>query len=179
MINKKGNLFAIISVLGTVVFVMAFVAMFVLGGSILNDTMGNIFGEVRSIGNITENVNVTYYADKVFTPVESILGNYSLYAAVLYILGIVLIFTLAFMFRNNLSGWTIALFVVSAILIILFSIILSNTYEEFYMDGTFIGTALHEATMASWLILYSPTIMTIVIFLAGIIMMTGKGDEYP
>jgi hypothetical protein len=47
------------------------------------------------------------------------------------------------------------------------------------MGGDFIGTALHASPMASYLILYSPTIMTIVIFLAGIIMMTGKGDEMP
>lgn len=177
MINKRGNLLAIISIMGSVLLVMAFVFMFVLGGGILSDTIGQAFTEVRTIGNITENVNVTTYANIAFAPVETILSNFSLYAAVLYILGIVLVFTLAFVFRGNVSGPVMALFVISALLIITFSIVLSNTYEDFYHDDT-IGPMLASYTLASWLIIYSPTILTIVIFLAGIILMTGKEQPY-
>ena len=179
MINKKGNIYAVVGVLGTVLLVISIVIALMLGGSTLNEVTGEIFTEVRGIGAVTENVNVTEYADIVFAPVENILGNYGLFAGVLYVLGIVLVFTLAFVFRNNLNGWSIALFVVAALLIITFAIILSNTYEVFYDGDDFIGEALREETMTSWLILYSPTIMTIVIFLAGIIMMTGKGGGYP
>jgi hypothetical protein len=179
MINKRGSLYAIIGVLATVVLVMSFVFMFILGGSILNDTMGQIFTEVRGIGNLTDNVNVNDSADMIFKPVENVLGNFAMYGAMLYVLGIVLIFTLAFVFRGNISGWTIALFVVSALLIIIFAIILSNTYEAFYLEADDMGTSLRNATLASWLILHSPVIMTIVIFLAGIIMMTGKEGLYP
>lgn len=179
MINKKANMYAVISVLGTVLLVMCFVFMFVMGGSIVTDTMGTVFSEVRSIGNITSGVNVSQAADHVFIPVENILNNYSMYAAMLYIFGIVLIFTLAFIFRDNVNLLTISLFFVSAMLIIIFAIILSNTYEEFYMASDFLGTSLREATMASYLILYSPAIMSIVVFIAGIILMSGKEGGTP
>ena len=177
MINKKANLLAIISIMGTALLIMAFVFMFVLGGGILSDTLGQVFTEVRTIGSISDNVNVTEYANIAFAPVETIMDNFSLYAGVLYILGIVLIFTLAFMFRGSVSGPVMALFVISALLIITFSIVLSNTYEDFYQDDT-IGPMIQTYTLASWLIIYSPTILTIVIFLAGIILMTGKENLY-
>lgn len=177
-INKKGDMYSTIALLGTVLLVVSFVFMFVLGGGILKDTMGQVFTEVRTIQNVTDNVNVTYYADKVFAPVETILSNYALYAAILYVMGIVLIFTLAYVFRDNMSPATIALFVVSSLLIIAFAIILSNTYEVFYTDPNFINGELQQATTISYLILYSPTILTIVIFIAGIILMTGKGREF-
>lgn len=177
MINKKGNLLAIIGIMGTVLFVMCFVFMFALGGGILSDTLDQVFTEVRTIGNITDNVNVTEYADIAFAPVESIMSNFSLFAGMIYILGIVLVFTLAFVFRGNVNGLVIALFIVSAILIIVSSIVLSNTYEEFYHDDT-IGPMIQSYTLASWLIIYSPTILTIVIFFAGIILFSGRGGEY-
>ena len=178
MINKKGSMSAVIGVLGTVLLVVAVVAALMLAGPMVDEVTGQIFTEVRGIGNVTDNVNVTYYADKVFAPVENILGSYAMYAGILYVLGIILVFTLAFVFRGNVNGWAIALFVVAAMLIITFCIILSNTYEEFYMGGDFIGDALHEATLPSWLILHCPMIMTVVIFIAGIIMMTGKEGLY-
>lgn len=179
MINKRGDMYSVIAIMGTVVFVMCFVFMFVLGGSIFNDAMGTVFTEVRGIGNITNGVNVSEAANHILNPVENILDDYSMYAGILYVMGIILIFTLAFIFRDNMNPLTISLFVVSAMLIIVFAIILSNTYEEFYMGGDMLGTSLHEATIASYLILYSPTIMTIVIFFAGIILMSGKQGGNP
>ena len=179
MNNKKGNFYATVSVLGTVLLVICFVVMFVMGGAIFKDTMGTLFTEVRGIGNITENVNVTSLANHVFNPVETIMNNYALYASMLYIFGIILIFTLAFIFRDNVNLLTVSLFFVAAILIVLFAIILSNTYEEFYNGTDFMGTELRDATTASYLILYCPTILSIVIFLAGIILFSGKEGGNP
>lgn len=178
MINQKGNLYSMIALFGTVLMVLCFVFIFVIGGVIVKDTAGTVFDEVRGIGMVSENVNVTYYADIVFRPVEGVLDNYAIYAAVLYILGIVFIFTLAFIFRGNVSGWSIALFVVCALLIVVFCIILSNTYETFYTGTDDIATGLRNAGVVSYLILYSPAIMTIIVFLAGIIMMTGKEEGF-
>jgi len=174
MINKKGSLTGIIAIFGSVLMVLCFVFMFVLGGIIVKDASDEVFTEVRSIGSLGEHTNVTYFADIVFKPVETILNNYALYASVLYILGIIFIFSLAFIFRNNLAGWNIALFVVCAILLIMFCIILSQTYESFYNGTDSIAAGLQEAGVVNYLILYSPAIMAVIIFLAGIIMMTGK-----
>jgi len=176
MINKRGDMYSTIHIMGTVLLVMCVVFAVALGGFMLKDTLGTVFTEVRGIGMVTDNVNVTTYADIVFNPVETILNNFSLYASVLYILGIILIFTLAFVFRDNANGISVALFIVAALLIIAFSIILSNTYEDMMTGTDVIAVGLQDATMISWLIIYSPTIITIVIFIAGIIMMTGKGD---
>ena len=178
MINKKGSLTGTIYVLGSVLFVLCFIFMFVLGGSILKDTAGQVFDEVRGIGMVSDNTNVTYYADIVLDPVENVLDNYAIYATVLYAFGIIFIFSLAFIFRNNVSGWNIALFVVSALLIVTFCVVLSNTYESFYTGTDSISLGLQDAGVANYLILYSPAIFTIIIFLAGIIMMTGKEGNY-
>jgi len=178
MISKKGSLYSMIALFGTVLMVLCFVFMFVLGGFVIKDTAGTVFDEVRDIGMIGDNVNVTTYADVVFKPVEDILNNYALYAVVLYIFGIIFIFTLAFIFRGNVAGWNIALFVLCALLIVVFCIILSNTYEVFYTGTDDIGTGLRDAGAINYLILYSPAIMSIVIFIAGIIMMTGKEEGF-
>lgn len=179
MINKRGNFYATVSVLGTVLLVMCFVAMFVMGGAIFKDSMGTVFTEVRGIGMITDNVNVTSLANHVLDPAEDIINNYSLYAAMIYIFGIILIFTLAFVFRDNVNLLTVSLFVLAALLIVVFSIVLSNTYEDFYNGTDALATELRSATMASYLILYCPTIMTIVTFIAGVILFSGKEGGNP
>jgi hypothetical protein len=178
MINKRGSLYGVIGIVSGVMLILAFIFMFVLGGVIVKDNFGVIAEEIRDIGVIYDGVNVSESANYVLNPLESIINNYALFATIIYILGIVSLFSLAFMFRGNLNGLVVVLFIMAALLVIVFSILISNGYEVLYSGNDFIGEGLREAGIINYLILYSPMIMTIVTFIAGIILFTGKDGNY-
>jgi len=176
MINKKGSIWPTIYVVGSILFIAVFVWMFMIGGAIVKDTADILIPEIRNIGEVSDGVNISEYADIVLVPAETIINSFGMIASIIYVVGIIFIFSLAFIFRNNLSGWTIGFFVMCALLIIATTMIMSNAYEEYHDADDSIGLQLQSEGLASWLILFAPTIMTIVMFIAGIIMLTG-GDR--
>ena len=169
---KKGSLYATIAVISTILLVGVAIWAFAVGGYLVQDAIGEIAPELRAIGTVG-GANFTQSLNFVLDPIETIVNNYQIYATMLYGFGMILVFSMAFMFRNSLNGWTIGFFIVCIILLITISIIMSNTYEQLY-DGTDeLAIGLKNAPTLSYLILYSPTILTIIAFIAGIIMMTG------
>ena len=178
MINKRGEMMQTIYVLGTVLIVAVIIFVAALGLPILKSATDELFPVVRDIGVVSDGVNITEYANYALNPLESIINNYQVICMVGYMVGIIWIFSMAFIFRNSLSGWTIGFFLACVLLIITITILMSNTYEVYYNAGDDLALALHDASTLSFLALYSPTIMTIISFIAGIIMMTGGSRGY-
>lgn len=174
--NKKGELMQIIYIFGTVLMVVAFIFMLSLGGPIIKNAWGDVTDSIEGIG-VLGGANVTETTQMVTAPVDAIINNYHIWVAIIYIAGIILIFTLAFVFRGNVGGWNIALFLFVSILIVILCIVVSNAYENFYSTPGYISDGMVDAGIVNYLVLYSPTIMAIVCFFAGIIMMTG-GNKY-
>ena len=170
---KKGSLLPTIAVLGTVLLIFVALWAFTVGSVIVKEGFDELAPVVRGIGEVTPGNNISEYADYGLNPLESIINNFQIFASIIYVVGIIFVFSMAFMFRSNLNGWTIAFYLVCVIALITISVVMSNAYEDLY-DGTDdLGLALREASTLSYLVLYSPTIMAIVAFIAGIIMMTG------
>jgi len=64
------------------------------------------------------------------------------------------------------------------LLVIISAIAVSQFYEEFYLDQDELGLILRTAAPVSFLIIYSPVILTIVAFIAGIILFTGEEEQF-
>jgi len=175
--NKRGQLFNVIILVGGLIALLLISMGLMLGWGALKSATDIIIPEFNTIGEVAPNINISEYTEKTLTPTGTIIDNLGLIVGMIYILGIMGLLTFAFIARNNTNGWLIAFFFASILLLIASSIFVSNAYEEFYNTNDEIGVILQSATLASYLIIYSPIIMTMVAFIAGIILFTGNKED--
>lgn len=175
--NKKGSSFGgilLISLLLIMIFVIGFVFVFLT--STTNYVAGEIIPEFASIGMV-DNTNFTDISRMVLNPVQDTLTSFNWMGGVLMVICLFMLIGLSMSYRSNGNYWIIGVFLLVAVLMVLMSIILSNAYSEFYYSSDDLGLGLQDQTLASYLLLYSPLIVTIIIFIAGAIMFTAK-EEY-
>jgi uncharacterized membrane protein YfcA len=97
------------------------------------------------------------------------------FGVVVYVFGILALFGLAFAYRFTNQKWLIPLFIMLMIIVVIICIFISNIYEEFYTGTDDVSTRLQEQSGLSYLILYSPMIMTVIGFIAGAILFSSPG----
>lgn len=165
-----------------IAFFIAIGVLLVLGflfgiiSAILNMTFDIITPEISSIGNIGS-ANMTEISSMSIDPLNTVIQSFTWFSGVCYILIIIGLLGIAFSVRLSTSKWLIAMFFLLAILMLLASIILSNTYQDLYEDDGELGSILHEHILLSYLILNSPLIFTVIIFVSGIILFSGLGGS--
>ena len=174
--NKKGNLYTILILIGGLIAIALFAVTLTIGWGVTKTATDEIFPVLMDLGEIVPGYNNTATMDMAIGPVESIINNAGLMIGLLYIVGIIGMLSFAFIFRDNYNGWVIALFIVSIMVLIVTCISVSQMYEELYLGQDEIGSALRDASLISYLIIYSPVILTIVAFIAGIILFTGNRE---
>lgn len=178
MINKRGVTFAnilLISFLLLFVFVFGFI--FVMTGGTLNYVADQIIPEISGLGDVG-GTNFTEISDMTLTPLAQILNSFDWLIGVGMIMTLLTMLALSTTFRANNNYWLISAFVLISLLSLIVSIFLSNAYSEFYYYGDDFAGRLETQTIASYLILYSPLIFTIIIFICGIIMFTGREEGF-
>jgi len=174
--NKKANIGAIL-----IIFVFLFLLLFIgigmaIGSSVINWVFDEAMPELTNFGSVGES-NISEYSDIAITPVNTFVQNFTWLTGVLYIFGILGVFGVAFAFKTTGNKWLIGLYFGMVLLLVIAAIFISNIYEDFYDDAGDLGDRLKEHAMLSWLILYSPMIMSLVAFLAGVILFSGGGEE--
>ena len=174
--NKKGNIMAMI-IFVAVLFVILFVGfIMVTGSAVLNFVFDTAVPELSGVGQVGD-ANFTEMSGYTIEPVNDVIQSFTWLTGVLYILMLVGSVGMAFAFRTAPNKWLIAFYFMLVIILIIGSIFVSNMYEEFY-DGTDdLALRLKEHTLLSWMILYSPTIFTVISFLTGIVLFSGMGQE--
>jgi len=177
MENKKGNIVYIILMIGILFLVLLMGLFLVFGGMIIDWTFDEAVPELTGIG-MMGNANITQITQTTIAPVNTLVQNFTWLTGFIYILALIGCFGLAFAFKMTGNKWLMGFFIACMFLLIVASIFISNIYEEFYNDGTDVGDLLHEYTLLSWLILYSPMVMTIIGFTCGVIMFSGEGEPY-
>lgn len=176
--NKKGNIYLIIFF-----FVMLFLILFlgfimIVGSSIVNWVYDEAMPELTNIGTV-ENTNFTQYAEVTITPLNNIIQGLPWMMGVLYVLMLIGSFGIVFVINQSpTSRWLISIYFMFAILLIITAMFISNIYEEFYNGTDDLATRLKEHTLLSYMVLYSPAIFSIIIFISGIIIFSGIGEEY-
>jgi len=176
MENKKGQIESVIWIIG-ILFLILLVGFGMAFGSIVIDwVFDEAVPELSTLGMVGSS-NLTQVSDYTLTPLNNVVQSFTWMAGVLYILGLTICIGLSFAFRITGNKWLVAFFIACMFLLIVASIFISNIYEEFYNDGSEVGIRLHEHTLMSFLLLYSPLVMCIVGFTCGIIMFTGDYGE--
>jgi len=178
MNNKKAQLQNITTIILGLILVVGLVAGGTIAWGIVKIGADEIIPEINSIGEIAPGINISEHTERVLTPVSILIDNLGLIMGLLYIVGIIGILGYAYIFRESVNGWVIFLFVIAVLLIVVSAIAVSNMYEEFYLTQDDLGEVLRSESLASYLIIYSPTILSIVAFIAGIILFTGKEEPF-
>ena len=175
--NKKGNsLYSILILIGGLIALALLAVTLTIGWGITKTATDEIFPVLEDLGEIVPGYNNSETMDIALTPIESMIDNFSLMIGLIYVVGIIGMLSFAFIFRNNYNGWVVALFIVSIMVLIVTCIGVSQMYEDFYLEQDELGEALRSATLISYLIIYSPVVMTLVAFIAGIILFTGNQE---
>lgn len=174
--NRRGNIMAIIFMVG-ILFLLIFIGVLLaVGAAIINWTMDEALPEFSGLGMVG-NINMTAASDYTLTPVNTFVQSMTWMAGVFYMIALAMSFGFAFAFRFTGSKWLMGFFISCMLLLVIAAIFISNIYEDFYNDSGDLGDRLKEQAMLSWLILYSPLVICVIGFICGIIIFTGEGGE--
>ncbi|MAH48479.1 hypothetical protein CMI37_21820 [Candidatus Pacearchaeota archaeon] len=174
--NKKGNIMIVL-----LFFVALFLILFagfvmIIGSSVVNWVFDEAVPELTNLGTVG-GANLTQAADLTIVPLNNIIQSFTWLTGVLFVLMLIGSFGIVFVARAAPSKWLIGFYFMLALILIIGAIFISNMYEEFY-DGTDdLASRLKEHTILSYMILYSPAILTIIVFLTGIVLFSGLQQE--
>lgn len=176
--DKKAQVsfMAVVYIVGALFVILFLGVLFAIGSGVINWTFDEAIPEFSNLGVVGE-WNASSTSNLVLTPVNSFVQSLSFLGGVLYVLGLIGVIGLAFVYRNFHQKWLIPLFFGMILLLVIASIFISNSYEEFYIGTDDVATRLQEQTILSFMILYSPTIMALIGLIAGAIMFSGGGEE--
>ena len=169
--NKKGNVegiiffFVILFVLLIIGFMIAMIMGIIDFGS---DTITPIIEGLGVIGptNMSEVAGYTIGQVDVFIQATPWLMGFGYVCA--------LIFSIIFAISYSISPHPvyIGFYFMLIILLVFGSIIMSNAYENIYLQDNILSERLHEQTLMSYMILYAPIIYVAIAFITGIYLFT-------
>ena len=173
MKNKKGNVLGILFLAMFIMMILFLGFLMAFGGVVIDMVADEVVPVATSLGMVNQ-LNASEMGETVLNPVNVVVQQFGWITGVLYILGMVGGLGFAFAFRGSSNGWVIGLFLMIALLVVVSSMFMSNIYEDFYDDNDpDISARLHEQFLLSFLILYSPAILGVYIFICGIILFSG------
>ena len=147
-----------------------------IGSSVLNFVFDETMPELTSLGQ-TENINLSSTAKLVLNPVDNVVQSLTWLTGVLYMIMLIGSVGIVFIVRGSPSKWLLGLYFGLAIILILGAMLMSNMYEEFYDSTDDLALRMKEHTLLSNMLLYSPAILTVIVFITGIILFSGLGTE--
>ena len=174
--NKKGNVMIILIVIGGLFLLAMFGVMLVIGSSTINWVMDTAVPELTTLGQVGD-FNATHAVDVTISPVNTFIQNFTWVSGLIYIFGLIAIFGLAFSFRMTGEKWLIGLYLCLVFILVIGCIFISNIYEDVHNGTDEIASIVQEHIMLSFLVIYSPAIMSILAFIAGIILFSGPTEE--
>jgi hypothetical protein len=178
--NKKGMAEVLL-----VFLVLALFLALAFGGALFVSISNNIVDEfepvVNDLGVISGNGkagdNLTENAKYLFDPLNTVTTSFNWILGVGYALSLFLVIALAVSFRATGQKYMIPFFLLLVLLMFMLSIMVSNTYEDLYNSNDVIGDGLKDQGLVSWLIINSPLVSVIVMFIAGAIMFSTREEE--
>jgi len=174
--NKKAN-FGFILLFFVLIAILLVVSFFIAISIGVIDTVADVvIPEIENIGMVGDS-NITQYTQYGTQPVSILINSFTWMGGLAYMIAIIGLFGLAVTYRMTMNRLFIAIFFALAILLIIMSILMSNIYEDIYTGTDEFGTKMKEQTMMSYLILHSPMVFTVVIFISGIVLFSGIRQE--
>ena len=174
--NKKGNIVLIAAFFVLLIGILFVGFIMVTGSSVINWVFDIAVPELSNMGMVGD-TNMTEVAGYTIEPLDNVIQNFTWLTGVLYILMLVASVGFAFVSRMQPEKWLIGFYIACVLIMVMASILVSNIYEEFYDGSDELATRLQEHTLLSWMILYSPMVLTIIAFATGIILFSGFRQE--
>lgn len=163
----------ILLIIGGLFSIVMFAILIVIGSSTINWVMDETVPELKGLGQVGD-INATQTVEIAIDPVNTVIQNFTWVAGVLYIFGIIAVFAIAYAYRNQGDRWLIAFFFAMTLILVLGCIIMSNIYEEIWSGSDEFALIIQEHTLLSFMVIYSPGIMSLIAFIAGIILFSGE-----
>ena len=137
-----------------------------------SDEITPIMSEVGMI----DDANFSQASTYTFGVTDTLIKSAPWLIALGYVMALIFSIVLVVGYNYNPNPAFIGFYIALIMLLILGSIIISNAYEDIYTGTDEISLKLQEQTAMSYLILYSPFIMTIIAFITGIFLFAGNRE---
>lgn len=158
-----------------VVLVLGFIGSIVIG--IVSYSSGILAPTISGMGMVGDDINMTQIASMSSDKGNAVIQNMQHILAVLYIFGLILIFGMAITINLTGSKFLMGLYFMLAVFVIGFCILMSNAYENLVGGTDIIATQLQQQGAMTFLMIHSPSIFTVLIFLGGFFALTGLNRE--
>jgi len=174
--NKKGQM-GIIIFFGILFVILILGLVIGLVIALTNWTTETITPALEGIGMV-ENTNVSQAVTDTLGNVNSMVQTLTWMGGVIFVLAIVTCALFVAFAGESTPPIFMGLFFGFLILLIFLSIFVSNAYEDLYNGNDEIASRLQEQTILSYMLLYSPLILTVIAILTGVFIFvknTGGG----
>lgn len=156
------------------ILILGFIAAIVVG--VIDFGSDTITPIMESIG-VVEDANLSAAATSTFGVADTFVQALPWLIAFAYIMALVFSIIFALSYSYNPNPAFIGVYVGLIFLLIFGSIIISNAYEDIYNGNDDIASRLQSNAAMSYLIIYSPLILTIIAFITGIYLFSGRQGE--
>lgn len=170
--NKRGQMTGMLYFIGALFIALFAGFMMSVGVAFIDWTADQTLPELQNLGQAGD-VNLTEISDLTITPLNTLVQAMPGIVGVMYVMMLMASLGMAYMFRAGGERWLLFLFFGLSLLLVIASIGISMVYEDFYDDDGEFGDRLREQSLMSFLILYSPAIMTVIAMAGAMIMFTG------
>jgi len=173
--NKKGQFGIILFFLALLtILIVGFIAA--IGVAIIGYTADEAIPILSDLG-VVGDTNLTEIGDYTFAKVDILVNSLPWFIGLSYVLA--LLFSIVFVISMSFDPpkLFIGFYFALMILLIFGGIIMSNMYQDIYEGQDEIGTRLQEQPLISYMILWSPWILTLVSIIAGIFFFVKTGAE--
>lgn len=180
--NKKA--FMGLGAIGGMIVFITILAVILLGGFAVAIVVGtadivmtDLTPAFEGLGQAGE-TNLTEVSEVTITPINTVVQAFPWIVGVLYVMMLIGSIGFASLYRGSGEKFAIIGFLGLVMLLILLSILVSNMYQDLYEGDDDLALRLQEQTLLSFMILYSPGILTIIAFIGGALMFSGVEDPY-
>ena len=177
--DKRGQgVLGLVMVVGIIMIVMFVGFILVTGNAVVNWVADEVVPPLSNLG-VVGNANLTEYSQYTIQPANTFIQSLNWVTGVIYVMMLIGCIGLSFIIRINPSKILIGFFFLLAVVLIMASIFVSNMYQDFYDDGanSELSQRLNENIILSYMMLYAPLINTVIVFVCGIIIFTGRAED--
>ncbi len=157
-----------------VILIFGLIAVVALGIiDYASDTVTPIMEELGVVGE----TNMSEISGYTFTPLNKIIQALPWLIGACYVVALIFSIIFVMSYSYNPHPAFMGFYIVMILLLIFGSIIISNAYQDIYTQTDEIALRLQDQTLMSYMILYSPVILTLIAFITGIYLFSRTKED--
>lgn len=159
-----------------VIVIIALGIVFAVVGGLVKWTGDSMVPQLKQVGN-TPNFNMSEKVDNATRLYSNGSSLIPLMIGFLYMVALIGCIGISYAFKVSGERWLIGVYLGIFLLVLSGSILASNFYQDLYEGTGVIALQLQSMTLLSWLVLYSPIVVTVIMGIGGFFMFSGLGEE--